>query len=190
MRRLPLPALLVGVGLAWSGLAGAQGTAPVTPAPATPAVAAPQPQPQAGTVTLGGLLGKPATLTAAEMRDLPAQDMQISYLVGTQSVTHTFRGTRLYDLLLAAAPALDPKVKNDSLGFVVLAEGEDGYRAAFSWAELDPAFGNRAVLLAYDQDGGPLPAADGALRLVVPGDGKGGRYVSRLVRLTVLRAAR
>ena len=50
-------------------------------------------------------------------------------------------------------------------------------------------FGNRSVLLAYEQDGQPLPTTDRTVRLVMPGDLKGRRYVSSLIRLTVLPAA-
>ncbi len=42
------------------------------------------------------------------------------------------------------------------------------------------------MLVAYDQDGTDLCSA--GARLVVPGDIKGGRYVSNLVRLQVGRA--
>lgn len=42
------------------------------------------------------------------------------------------------------------------------------------------------ALLATEQDGTPLPRP----RLVVPGDRKGGRYVSDLVELKVVRVAR
>ena len=36
--------------------------------------------------------------------------------------------------------------------------------ALFSMGEIDPGFGNRSVLLAYEQDGQPLPTTDGAVR--------------------------
>jgi hypothetical protein len=46
-----------------------------------------------------------------------------------------------------------------------------------------PDFGNRGILLAISEDGKPLPRP----RLVVPGDVKGGRYVSDLAELRVTR---
>lgn len=52
-----------------------------------------------------------------------------------------------------------------------------------AWAELDPDFSGKKVLLAVSQDGDRLD--EQGPRLVVPGDVKGGRYVSGVVRLDV-----
>ena len=138
---------------------------------------------------LGGQLTTPRSFVLADLQALPSQEVSLTYTVAGKSMTHTFKGVLLSDLLTAAKPTFDPKVKNASLGWYVLAQGADGYAALFPLGEIDPGFGNRGVLLAYEQDGQPLPASDGAVRLVVPGDLKGGRYVSSLVRLTVLPAA-
>jgi hypothetical protein len=50
-----------------------------------------------------------------------------------------------------------------------------------SWAELDPAFADKKILLAVGQDGTVLDKQ--GPRLVVPGDVKGGRYVSGVVHI-------
>lgn len=60
-----------------------------------------------------------------------------------------------------------------------------GYQALVAWAEFDPDFAGTTMLVALTEDG--APAADGRPRLVVPGDLKGGRYVSGLVRLHLSR---
>ncbi|MBV8522213.1 MAG: hypothetical protein JOY71_08815, partial [Acetobacteraceae bacterium] len=84
---------------------------------------------------------------------------------------------------------------NDELRFYVLATGTDGYEAAFSLGELDPAFGGSSTapdLVAYAQINAQGVAAplgpDGFARIIVPGDAAGGRYVSNLVSLQVLDA--
>ncbi len=61
-------------------------------------------------------------------------------------------------------------------------------KAAFSLGEIDPAFGNQPDLVAYADTGGQLGpgGSAGAMRLVVPGDRAGGRYVSNLVDLRVI----
>ncbi|MFI7135481.1 hypothetical protein ACIBQ1_58205 [Nonomuraea sp. NPDC050153] len=66
---------------------------------------------------------------------------------------------------------------------MVTATGSDGYHATVAWAELDPSFSGKKVLLAVAQDGAKLDKQ--GPRLVVPGDVKGGRYVSGVVRLYV-----
>jgi hypothetical protein len=59
-----------------------------------------------------------------------------------------------------------------------------------SLGEIDPVFGNQPDLVAYADTAGQLGpgGSDGALRLVVPGDHAGGRYVSNLVSLQVIDA--
>ncbi|MFJ9776223.1 hypothetical protein ACIRVF_34165 [Kitasatospora sp. NPDC101157] len=54
--------------------------------------------------------------------------------------------------------------------------GADGHRAVVSWAEIDPDFGGRRVLLATSMDGAPLDSA--GPQLVVPDDHCGARFVS------------
>jgi len=57
-----------------------------------------------------------------------------------------------------------------------------------SLGEVDPAFGNQPDVVAYADSNGQLGpnGSAGALRLVVPGDHAGGRYVSNLVSLQVV----
>ncbi|WP_407571938.1 molybdopterin-dependent oxidoreductase [Deinococcus altitudinis] len=172
-----------------AALLGGPVFAQTTPAAAA-TTAAPAPVPTAVTViTLSGQMTTPRSFVLADLQALSSQECSLTSMAAGKSVSHTFKGVLLSDLLTAAKPTFDPGIKNASLGWYVLAQGADGYSALFSWGEIDPGFGNRGVLLAYEQDGQPLPAADGAVRLVVPGDLKGGRYVSNLVRPTVLPAA-
>ena len=90
----------------------------------------------------------------------------------------------LSDLLPVDALATTSR-KNDQLSFAVLGTGSDGYAALVSYGEVSPDFGNRGVLLSTTEDGTPLARP----RLVVPGDGKGGRYVSDVTTLRVVHAA-
>jgi len=84
----------------------------------------------------------------------------------------------------------DPSIKNDLLRYAVVATGSDGYRAIISLGEIDPAFGKQPDIIAYKDTKGQLGGngPDGALRLIVPGDHAGGRYVSNLVSLQVIDA--
>jgi hypothetical protein len=66
----------------------------------------------------------------------------------------------------------------------LVAEGRDGYRAVFAWAELDPSFMDKAVYVVSKRDGKPLPDNDGPFELVVPGEKRNARWVRQL---TVLR---
>jgi hypothetical protein len=74
------------------------------------------------------------------------------------------------------------KLPNDSntakLRVTVMVTGADGYQVALGWGELDPEFGAAPILLAYLSDDKPMGDKQGMARLVVPGDKRGGRYVS------------
>lgn len=66
-----------------------------------------------------------------------------------------------------------------------MAVGADGYAALVAYGEVSPDVGNTGLLVALAEDGAALQRP----RLVVPGDVKGGRYVSDLVELRVVRVA-
>ena len=71
----------------------------------------------------------------------------------------------------------------------VVAEASDGYRVGFMLAELDEQFGARAAILALTQDGHPLPARDGPLRVVVPGEQHHARWARQIIRLRLVRVS-
>ena len=140
--------------------------------------------------TLSGLVQRPASFDAAALASLPSMTEAVTYTSGSQTVSASFTGVSLWDLLTRAGLVTDPTIKNDELRQYVLATGSDGYEATFSLGELDPRFGGSSTmpdLIAFAENGSSL-GADGFARLVVPGDVAGGRYVSNLVSLQVLDA--
>lgn len=144
-----------------------------------------------GLLRLGGEIADPGLASVAELRGLAAETQTVTYLSGGQPVTDTYAGVLLRDLLAHAGGGVtDAGVKNDILNHYVVATGSDGYHAVFSLGELEQKFGDEPVMVAYaDQSGQLGPGGeDGWLRMVVPGDAAGGRYVSNLVGLKVVRA--
>ena len=113
-----------------------------------------------------------------------------TYISGAGQVSDTYTGVSLWTLIQDLGVLTDPSTKNDLLRFGVVATGSDGYRAFISLGEIAPQFGNQPDLVAYADTGGQLGSGgtDGALRLIVPGDHAGGRYVSNLVSLQVIDA--
>jgi hypothetical protein len=142
--------------------------------------------------TLSGAVADPTIITPAALSKLTSQIVTESatYLQGTTSVSDTYTGVSLWNLIQDAGLLTNPAIKNDVLNFVVVATGSDGYRALFSLGEIDPAFGNQAVIVAFQDQQGQLGTGgtSGALRVVVPGDVAGGRYVSNLTSLQVIDA--
>jgi hypothetical protein len=54
-----------------------------------------------------------------------------------------------------------------------------------SGGELDPYFGDSPMMLAWEEDGQPLPAGRGPFRLVNPDDERGARQTDGVVRIEV-----
>jgi hypothetical protein len=143
----------------------------------------------AASAALSGAVADPTIITPDTLSQLnQSQTETATYLSGAGSVTDTYTGVSLWNLIQDAGLLTDPAIKNDLLNFAVVATGSDGYRAVFSLGEIDPAFGNQPDLVAYaDQKGQLGPGgSDGAMRVVVPGDVAGGRYVSNLTSLQVI----
>jgi DMSO/TMAO reductase YedYZ molybdopterin-dependent catalytic subunit len=151
--------------------------------PSATAAAAKPAHPRPVRVTVTGQVEHRRAYTVAQLRAFPPHTVTVQFGSAGGTEQHTFTGPLLTDVATAAGPRFDPDVKNDQLRFFVAATGTDKYRAIVSWGEIDPAFGARQVLLATAQDGTPLDTE--GPRLVVPGDGKGGRYVSAVAQIYV-----
>jgi molybdate transport system substrate-binding protein len=141
-----------------------------------------------GALHVGGQVLNPSKLTVDDLRNnYAAQKADATYLSGDQTIKASFTGVYLRDILDAAQVNFNADARNDTLSMYVVATGKDGYQAIIAFAEIDANYGNRPVLVAYEQDGKALTDT-GPLRLVVPGDKHDGRYVSNLVSLEVRRA--
>jgi DMSO/TMAO reductase YedYZ molybdopterin-dependent catalytic subunit len=141
--------------------------------------------------TLTGNIADPGTYTAATLAALPQSNVSATYTAAGTPVTDSYTGVSLWNLLTAAGGVVtNPAVKNDLLRNVVVATGTDGYTAVYALGEIAPNFGNRPYTIATGDTGGQLGPSgpDGFARVVAPGDVAGGRYVSNLSSLTVIKA--
>jgi molybdate transport system substrate-binding protein len=145
--------------------------------------------PTDGTLAIGGQVLNPYTLTADTLRaDFTPRTESVSYLSGEETVSATYTGALLWEVIGAAQPNFNPDVPNDRLSTFILVTGSDGYQAVLAWAEIDPEFVGTPILLAYDQDAAPIDDERGPIRLVVPGDARGGRYVAGVVDIRLFDA--
>ncbi len=140
------------------------------------------------TVRIEGDLVKAASLTVEELRALGPVTVDWA----DKSGAHRMTGVRLDVLLLKlgfsegpTGPGAKPKQKHQGLRAIVIASAGDGFEAVFSVGELLETLGSTTALLAWEQDGKPLPAAHGPFRLVVPTDKKGSRSLYQLTSLRV-----
>lgn len=151
---------------------------------ATPA-ASPVATNTAGSVEFTGLVAHPGPVSVAELQALGSRTVDVTYESGGTAEDHQFTGVRLYDVLEHVGLAFDPDARNPLLTAYIVITANDGYQVVLSGGEIDPNFGNAPMLLAWEQDGAPLAGENGPLRLVVPGDLRGGRYVHGIVSIDV-----
>ncbi|HMN81822.1 MAG TPA: molybdopterin-binding oxidoreductase, partial [Burkholderiaceae bacterium] len=116
----------------------------------------------------------------------PAVTQSVTFQSGAGTQNRQYTGTSLYDLLSKAGITVDPAIRNDALNRYVIVTGSDGYRSVHALGEINPDFGNRPSLVAWAEtvNGVSTPlTGDGPIRTTSPGDVRGGRYVSNVVKI-------
>jgi hypothetical protein len=91
-------------------------------------------------------------------------------------------GPLLWDVLVDSG-AVDPSKSAEQVHLAVRVTGADGYMAVISLAEIAPQFAGQPIQITDSENGAPLPQQ--ALRLIVPGDRRGGRSVRDVVRIDI-----
>lgn len=97
-----------------------------------------------------------------------------------------YKGVLLEELLHRAGVPHGEQLRGPLMACYVIAEAEDGYRVAFSPAELDSGILDSGVLVADMMDGVPIPPKLGPLRLIAPHDKRPARWVRMLKSITVV----
>ena len=168
--------------------ASAQNAAPEPPPPmnmpgmSMPAASSPAaaPSPPKQTVIVGPT-GKTLVVTPQVLADLGrAEATMINH-----SVSHTYEGVRLTELLRLVGAPTGARIHADADRDYLVVTGGDGFRAVFSLAETDSSVQHRAVILADHMDGAPLIPHDAPYRIVVDGDQKPARSVYAITRIEV-----
>jgi DMSO/TMAO reductase YedYZ molybdopterin-dependent catalytic subunit len=140
----------------------------------------------AAVLTVKGEVKQELRLSAADLKALPRVKITAKDHDG---VARQHEGVALQSLLAKAGVPQGGELRGKNMALVVVAEATDGYRAAFSLAELDSDFAGAQVLVADLEDGKPLDAQHGPLRLVVPADKHQGLWVRILKTISVQNAA-
>jgi DMSO/TMAO reductase YedYZ molybdopterin-dependent catalytic subunit len=116
------------------------------------------------------------------------QTIDVTFLSGEETVSTSFTGVPLWQIISAAQPNLNADVRNDRISTFIVVTSSDGYQAVIAWGEIDPEFAGQPILLAYEEQGAPIADEQGPIRLVVPTDARGGRYVSGVVNISLRNA--
>jgi len=136
----------------------------------------------AQSVTVGGEVTTPLTLTAADLSAMPRTTAVAKDKSGTP---HSFEGVALADIFKKAGVTTGHDLRGENLAKYVLVSCADNYQIVFSLAELDSSFTDRVVILADKFEGKPLPAGTGPFRIVVPGEKKPARNCFQVLSIDV-----
>jgi ABC-type molybdate transport system substrate-binding protein len=139
------------------------------------------------TPALPGLLvqfaGKASHLLSFErLAALKPVTQRVGFLTSQGEQQNEWTGPLLWDVLGASGVA-DAVKPAEHVRLAVRVTGADGYTAVVALAEISPQFAGRPIQLADHLNGALLP--DHGLRLVVPGDKRGGRSVRDVVRIDI-----
>jgi DMSO/TMAO reductase YedYZ molybdopterin-dependent catalytic subunit len=132
-----------------------------------------------------GAVDRPLQLTHADLASMPRDRIQIPAR-DKPEITETWEGVPLIEILRKAGAPVDERLRGRNVAGFVLVKAQDGYRAVYALAEVDPAFSpGRRILVADTVDGKPLSGDMGKLRIANQGEGKFGRWVRQVVALEV-----
>jgi hypothetical protein len=142
------------------------------------------PAAEAATATAGlyGAVKSPLGFDQATLSALPATTIEVPYKSASGNGKDSYTGVLVWDLL-KQAELINDEGKNSWLKHTILITAANGYAVSVAVGEFDPNYGAKQVLLAY-KAGTNLASFD-HLKLVVPGDVRGGRSVRDVVSIEV-----
>ena len=132
------------------------------------------------TVQIGD--GKPTVLTRADIAALP----HVKVSTSASGAAATFEGVALEAVLEKAGVEFGASLKGKRLASYLLVEAADGYRVVIALPELDPAFTDKQVVLAFLKDGKPLDEKEGPYRIVMPDEKRMARWVRQVTTLKIV----
>jgi len=136
------------------------------------------------TLKVTGAVSTPLTLTIEDLKQMPRR--KVSVVNPHDKKTENYEGVLVEDLLKRAGVPQGEDLKGQLLASYLIFEAEDGYRVAFSIAELDSGIVDSGVIVADTLDGAPLPAKQGPFRVVAPREKRAARWVRMLKSITVV----
>ncbi len=131
--------------------------------------------------------GKQTVLARADIEALPRVKITTSATgSSTTGSSTTFEGVALKAVLERGGVALGETMKGKRMASCLLVEAADGYRVVFALPEIDSAFTDKQVVLAFLKDGKPLDAREGPYRLVVSDEKRMARWVRQVTTLKIV----
>jgi hypothetical protein len=133
-------------------------------------------------VTVQGEAGKQVVLARADIEALP----HMKVTTNVAATPTMFEGVSLKAVLEKAGVGFGETLKGKRLASCLLVEAADGYRVVIALPELDPAFTDKQVVLAFSKDGKPLDDKEGPYRIVIPDEKRMARWVRQVTTLKIV----
>ena len=133
---------------------------------------------------VSGTVRTPLALAVEDLKKMPRKT--VSVVNPHDKKTENYEGVLVEDVLKKAGVPQGEDLKGQLLATYLIFEAEDGYRVAFSIAELDSGTVDSGVMVADTLDGAPLPPKQGPFRIVAPREKRAARWVRMLKSITVV----
>jgi hypothetical protein len=98
----------------------------------------------------------------------------------------TFVGVTLKALLEKASVTFGETLRGKRLASCLLVEAADGYRVVIALPEIDSAFTDKQILLAFSRNGKDLDQKEGSYRLVIPDEKRMARWVRQVTSMKIV----
>lgn len=133
-------------------------------------------------LTVQNETGKQTQLARADVEALP----HIKVTSGASGASATFEGVLLKAVLERAGVGFGETLKGKRMASCLLVEAADGYRVVIALAEIDPAFADKQIVLAFLKDGKPMDDKEGPYRIVIPDEKRMARWVRQVTTLKIV----
>jgi DMSO/TMAO reductase YedYZ molybdopterin-dependent catalytic subunit len=154
---------------------------PAMSTPAPSGIVAP-----AGTlIQVTGAVATPVVLSLKDLQAMPRSTltMRVLDLDGKRRV-HIFTGPLFSDVISLAKPTTSTGIDMATHAYA-LVTGMTGASAIIAFAEFHRDYNAKRIILAYEEDGGPLPGS-GIAQLVVPEDATQGRFIIGVTTIEIM----
>ena len=136
---------------------------------------------QAQQLTVQTVSGK-TVLTRADLEALP----HVKVTTANPGTVTLFEGITIEAVLEKAGVQFGETLRGKRLASCLLVEAADGYRAVIALPEIDAAFTDKQIVLAFSKDGKPLDDKEGPYRIVIPDEKRMARWVRQVTTLKIV----
>jgi len=126
--------------------------------------------------------GKQTQLTRADIEALP----HIKVTSAASGASAMFEGVALKAVLERGGVGFGETLKGKRLASCLLVEAADGYRVVIALPEIDTAFTDKQIVLAFLRDRKPLDDKEGPYRIVIPDEKRMARWVRQVTTLKIV----